>query len=230
MVPNAAQALAIFQGMVERGIEKRWFCQASVNVADDPEVLDWASRAGCRMIFLGIEAEDVDALTEVNKRLNLKRGVSSYAQTFDRIHQAGIAVLGAFIFGMDGDTPAKLRRRTDFMINSSVDVMQTTIMTPLPGTQLFRRLEQEGRLLFTDFPRDWSRYDLTDLVHQPKDCERDELRSVIHECVQQIYSLPVLKAKAKRTLDVTGSWAAMEFAYQANMNYHNICLDHGTIA
>lgn len=91
-----AQALAIFQGMVERGIEKRWFCQASVNVADDPEVLDWASRAGCRMIFLGIEAEDVDALTEVNKRLNLKRGVSSYAQTFDRIHQAGIAVLGAF--------------------------------------------------------------------------------------------------------------------------------------
>jgi radical SAM superfamily enzyme YgiQ (UPF0313 family) len=225
-----AQALAIFQGMVERGIEKRWFCQASVNVADDPEVLDWAARAGCRMIFLGIEAEDVDALTEVNKRLNLKRGVSSYAQTFDRIHQAGIAVLGAFIFGMDGDTPAKLRRRTDFMINSSVDVMQTTIMTPLPGTQLFRRLEQEGRLLFTDFPRDWSRYDLTDLVHQPKDCERDELRSVIHECVQQIYSLPVLKAKAKRTLDVTGSWAAMEFAYQANMNYHNICLDHGTIA
>ncbi len=110
------QAMQLFQGMVERDLRKRWICQASVNIADDAEVLDWAGRAGCRMVFLGLEAEDIDSLTEVNKRLNMKRGTSSYEQTFDRIHQAGIAVLGAFIFGMDGDTPDKLRDRTDFML------------------------------------------------------------------------------------------------------------------
>ena len=113
------QALELFQGMVERGLRKRWICQASVNIADDAEVLEWAGRAGCRMVFLGLEAEDIDALTEVNKRLNMKRGTSSYEQTFDRIHQAGIAVLGAFIFGMDSDTPDKLRRRTDFMLKAA---------------------------------------------------------------------------------------------------------------
>jgi radical SAM superfamily enzyme YgiQ (UPF0313 family) len=223
------QALELFQGMVERGLKKQWFCQASINVADDLEVLQWAGRAGCRMIFLGIEAEDIDALTEVNKRLNLKHGPSSYEETFDRIHQAGIAVLGAFIFGMDGDTPEKLEHRADFMINSGVDVMQVTAMTPLPGTQLFNRLQQDGRLLFTDFPRDWVRYDLTDLVHQPKNMDHLELWSSIQECVQRIYAPQVLKAKAKRTLETTGRWEAMEFAYRANMNYRTVAMENSTI-
>ncbi len=223
------QALELFQGMVERKMNKQWFCQASINIADDPEVLEWAGRAGCRMIFLGIESEDIEGLAEANKRLNLKRGPDSYNQLFERIHQAGIAVLGAFIFGMDADTPAKLRRRADFMISSGVDVMQLTIMTPLPGTHLFERLQQEGRLLFTDFPRDWEQYDLTELVHKPKNFERDELKAVIAECAQRVFSLPNLKLKAKRTLEATGSWQATQFAYRANMNYRNIGLAHGTV-
>ncbi len=107
------QALAIFRGMVERKMDKWWFCQASLNFADDEDVLRWAGRAGCTMVFLGLEAEEVDALAEVKKRLNLRRGVESYEEAFRRIHRAGIAVLGAFIFGMDGDTPEKLRHRAD---------------------------------------------------------------------------------------------------------------------
>jgi hypothetical protein len=66
---------------------------------------------------------------------------------FRRIHAAGIAVLGAFIFGIDGDTPESLARRADYIIDSDVDVMQTTATTPLPGTQLFQQLRREHRLL-----------------------------------------------------------------------------------
>ena len=223
------QAMQLFQGMVERDLRKRWICQASVNIADDAEVLDWAGRAGCRMVFLGLEAEDIDSLTEVNKRLNMKRGTSSYEQTFDRIHQAGIAVLGAFIFGMDGDTPDKLRDRTDFMLGSGVNVMQVTVMTPLPGTQLYRRLQQEGRLLYTNFPEDWSHYDLAELVHRPKHVGRAELWEVIRECAQRIYDPPTLKAKAKQTRYATGSWEATEFAYRANVDYRNVVRANGII-
>ena len=223
------QTLQLFQGMVERGLDKRWICQASINVADDIELLEWAGRAGCKMVFLGLEAEDTDALTEVNKRLNLKRGAHSYEQTFDRIHRAGMAVLGAFIFGMDGDTPDKLRRRTEFIMNSGVDVMQITVMTPLPGTRLFHRLEREGRLLYTDFPADWGRYDLTELVHSPKCGERAELAEVMAECSRRIYDLRALKAKAKQTLSATGSWEAMEFAYRANVDYRNLGRANGFI-
>ena len=223
------QALDLFQGMVRRGLKKKWFCQASLNVADDPEVLKWAGLAGCRMIFLGIEAENDLALTEVNKRLNLKHGSASYEEAFDRIHRAGIAVLGDFIFGMDGDTPESLHRRADFMINSGVDVMQITVMTPLPGTQLFQRLQQEGRLPFTNFPQDWVNYDLTNLVHLPAHMDGPELWDSIQECVMRVYAQDVLKAKAKRTLMATGSREAMVFAYQANMNYHAIAMKNRVI-
>jgi radical SAM superfamily enzyme YgiQ (UPF0313 family) len=224
------QALALFQGMVERGLRKQWFCQASVNVADDQEVLEWAAQAGCRMIFLGIEAEDVDALTEVNKRLNLKRGMDHYATIFDRIHQAGIAVLGAFIFGMDGDTPEKLRHRAQYMIESDVDVMQATVMTPLPGTGLFQRLERENRLLFNHFPQDWSHYDLTQWVHQPVGHSREELWEVYLDCQKRIYDWDTLKRKAQRTLATTGRWEAMEFAYRSNMSYRNIAESQGNLS
>ena len=80
------QALEIFQGMVHRGLNKRWFCQAALNVADDQVLLEWASRAGCRMMFVGIEAEDLDALADVNKRLNLPapRGTPSPSTGFMR--------------------------------------------------------------------------------------------------------------------------------------------------
>jgi radical SAM superfamily enzyme YgiQ (UPF0313 family) len=218
------QTLVLFRGMVERKLDKWWFCQASLNFADDEEVLLWASRAGCKMVFLGLEAEEVDALREVNKRLNLQRGVDSYAAAFRRIHQAGIAVLGAFIFGMDGDTPEKLRRRAGYMIDSGIDVMQTTFLTPLPGTRLFDRLQAGSRLLYTDFPRDWDHYDMTEVTYRPQHMAPQMLAQAMHECTGKMYAHPVLVRKAMRTCLGTRNWMATMFAWQSNINYRNVAL------
>ena len=227
---DRAQTLELFRGMVDRGIKKKWFCQASVNVADDPEVLQWAARAGCKMIFLGIEAEDGDALTNVNKRLNAKRGSDAYGEIFQRIHAAGIAVLGAFIFGIDGDTPEKLLRRAEYIVNSDVDVVQMTAMTPLPGTRLFHQLQDEGRLRYTDFPRDWDRYNLTEVVFDPRDMSASEFTHAMRTCLDRVYDLKVLKAKAKRTLAATGQWDAAEFAWTSNLSYREIGMSESTFA
>ncbi|QDU89237.1 B12 binding domain protein [Pirellulimonas nuda] len=227
---DRAQTLELFRGMVDRGIQKQWFCQASVNVADDPEVLDWASRAGCKMIFLGIEAEDGDALGAVNKRLNKKRGSDAYGEIFRRIHDAGIAVLGAFIFGIDGDTPDKLRRRADYIIDSDVDVVQMTAMTPLPGTKLFKQFEKEGRLRHANFPADWDRYNLTEVVFEPRDMTVHEFTHTMRECLDRVYDMKVLKAKAKKTLAATGRWDATEFAWTSNLSYREIGLSKSTFA
>jgi radical SAM superfamily enzyme YgiQ (UPF0313 family) len=218
------QALALFQGMVKRRLDKWWFCQASLNFADDEEVLHWAGWAGCKMVFLGLEAEEVEALAEVNKQLNLHRGIKSYEAAFQRIHRAGIAVLGAFIFGMDGDTAERLRRRTDYMIGNGVDVMQTTYLTPLPGTRLFDRLQEEGRLLYTEFPTDWDRYDMTEVVHQPGSMKPAELAQAMHESNQRMYGRSVLLPKALRTLWQTRSTTGMMFAWRSNMNYRNVAI------
>jgi radical SAM superfamily enzyme YgiQ (UPF0313 family) len=224
-------ALELFKGMVDRGIDKHWFCQASINVADDEEILHWAAKSGCRMIFLGLEAEDVDALSEVNKKLNIKRGASdAYEQIFERIHKAGIAVLGAFIFGMDQDTPEKLFKRAQYMLDCGVDVMQATALTPLPGTRLFAKLKDEGRLLYTNFPKDWDRYDLTEVVYRPRHMTSGEFSEIMRECLRKIYDRPALKAKARQTLKLTGRWDATEFAYQSNQNYRTIAMAESTFA
>ncbi|MBN1438051.1 MAG: B12-binding domain-containing radical SAM protein [Anaerolineales bacterium] len=221
---SRAQALAVFQGMVKRRMNKWWFCQASLNFADDEEILHWAGRAGCKMVFLGLESDEADALAEVNKILNLQRGVGSYEAAFRRIHRAGIAVLGAFIFGMDEDTPEKLRRRTEFMLGGGIDVMQKTYLTPLPGTRLFDRLGREGRLLFTDYPRDWEHYDMGEAVHRPRSMNPAELTCAMEESSRRLFSWPALARKAYGTLRETRSPMAALFAWQSNVNYRNVSL------
>lgn len=216
------QALELFRGMVERKVNKLWFCQASLNFADDEEVLRWARRAGCQMVFLGLEAEGVDALAEINKSLNLKRGVHAYELAFHRIHRAGIAVLGAFIFGMDSDTPEKLHRRARYMVASGVDVMQRTFLTPLPGTRLFKHLSDESRLLYTNFPADWNRYDMGQAVHRPAGMTPEELTEAMKVSGEWMYAWPTLLRKAFRTFRRTLNPMATMFAWQSNINYRNV--------
>ena len=216
------QALALFKGMAARKLEKHWFCQASLNFADDEEVLHWAGKAGCKMVFLGLEAEEVDALTEVNKKLNLKVGVDAYTAAFRRIQRAGIAVLGAFIFGMDNDTPERLQRRARYMMGPGIDVMQTTVLTPLPGTRLFERYRQEERLLYSDFPKDWDHYDMTEVTHWPGKMTPEELARLNNYLNKQMYAKRVLARKALQTLWHTKNITAATFAWHSNFSYRNV--------
>ena len=216
------RAIALFKGMVERGIEKEWFCQASVNFANNEEVLERAAESGCRMVFLGLEAENKDALEKVNKRMNLKMGVDAYAETFRRINRHGIAVLGAFIYGLDGDTPEKLRQRTDYILNSSIDVMQVTFLTPLPGTRSFSRLREEGRLLYTDFPSDWVHYDMSEVTYNPLSMNREELTKVMQESTRRLYDPWTTRRKFMKTWLATRSMRTAMWAYTSNKNYRNV--------
>jgi radical SAM superfamily enzyme YgiQ (UPF0313 family) len=218
------QALALFKGMANRRLNKWWFCQASLNFAEDEEVLYWAGKAGCKMVFLGLEANEADSLQTVNKRLNLKMGVDGYAESFRRIHRAGIAVLGAFIFGLDGDTQQKVRRRADYIRSSGVDVMQTTALTPLPGTRLFERCRQEGRLLYPHPPEDWDHFDMTEVIHRPVGLDPEALRQEMQALNARLYGWPALLAKAARTLWATRSLITTLFAWQSNINYRNVAL------
>lgn len=218
----AERAVALFKGIIERGIKKDWFCQASLNIADNEEVLEYAARSGCRMVFLGMEAEASDALKEINKKLNLRMGVNSYEEVFHCIHRHGIAVLGAFIYGMDGDTPEALRRRTEYILNSGVDAVQISYLTPLPGTRLFSKLRDEERLLYTNFPADWDHYDMTEVTHLPLSMEPQELADAVSKSVRQLYSRRSILRKFVKTQRATRSSTAAMWAYNANLSYRNL--------
>lgn len=216
------RAIALFKGMIERGIKKDWFCQASVNFANNEDALKYAAKSGCRRVFLGLEAENPQALEEVNKRMNLKIGVDAYEETFRRINRHGIAVLGAFIYGMDGDTPETLRHRTDYILNSGIDVMQITHLTPLPGTKLFNKLKDEGRLLYTNFPSDRVHYDMTEVTYKPLSMSREELTKAMHESSCRLYNRRTIWRKFLKTWRSTKSLTTAMWAYSSNMNYRNV--------
>ncbi len=143
---------AILQGMIDRGIKKEWWTQCSLNVADDEEVLELFAKSGCRMIFIGIEAETSEGLQDTNKKLNARMGFDKYTEAFNKIHKHGISVLGSFIFGLDSDTVESLYNRKNYIIHQPIDSYQTGILTPLPGTKMYRDFEAQNRIIKKNYP------------------------------------------------------------------------------
>jgi radical SAM superfamily enzyme YgiQ (UPF0313 family) len=218
------EALELFQGMVRRRFRFHWGCQASLNIADDEELLDWAARAGCRVIFIGIEAEDPDALAEINKRVNLKRGVEQYGPLVRRIHRAGIIVIGSFMFGLDSDTRESLERRVEYILASNVDVAQASVLTPCPGTRVFDKMRQEGRLLLTDFPGDWQRYDGVELVFQPLHFTHQDLMRILCDFTARYCRWSTFSRKVLRTLGESRNVIAAGTAGWLNLSYRRLRL------
>jgi len=219
---SAQRAKALFKGMIDRGIEKEWYCQASLNISDDEEVLEYMAASGCRMILIGIESEKITQLQEANKKLNIKMGIESYNEVFDRIHKYGISVLGALIYGLDSDSEQDLFDRSRFAIDSHMDAMQATIVTPLPGTGLFNKLNKDKRLLFTNFPNDWQYYHFLEVVHKPQKMEPNQLMEAMKENWAILYNHKTLQKKMLQTLRFTKNARAAAWAYLSNVERHNL--------
>ncbi|MBU1009738.1 MAG: B12-binding domain-containing radical SAM protein [Bacteroidetes bacterium] len=223
---SAERAKEFFRGIIARGIKKDWFCQASINVADDEEVLQLAATSGCRLILLGLESEKMEALKDVHKTLNAKRGVGQYAEVFERLHKHGIGVLGTFIMGMESDAEQDLTNRADYIIDSTIDAIQTTIMTPLPGTGLFNRYLKENRLLYTNFPSDWSKYHFGEVVFKPLTMSSAQLSECIRLQAGRMYEPKSLKRRFMQSLKLTGNAVTASWAYASNLQYRNILFEH----
>lgn len=219
---SAERIKKICRLIIKSGIKKDWFCSASMNIGQDEELIELMSGAGCRMIFLGIESEEVEQLQSVHKDMNLKIGVDNFSKIYDTLHKYRIAVLGAFIFGLDTDTADSIRRRTDYILNSSIDAIQTTILTPLPGTLLYKRFEKEKRLLYTDYPADWERYSFSEVVYKPKLMEVREFEDVVRESWERIYNEKAIGKRFIKSLKTTRDSETARWAYGSNVQYHNL--------
>lgn len=166
------RALRLFELLGEYGLH--WIGQTSINIADNPEVLRLARESGAKGFYIGFESLNEDFLRAANKKQNLKKGAGSYKEVIKRIHDHGIAVLASFIYGTDFDTRDSLLRLVDFISESTIDATSVKPLTPFPGTRLYERLQQEGRLfndhywledpypLFTFQPKKLSLQELTE--------------------------------------------------------------------
>ena len=168
------------------------------------------------MVFLGLEAIDEEELNMMNKKLNMKL---EYKAAFANIHRARISVLGAFIFGTDTDTEKSITGKTDYILKHPIDVIQVTTLTPLPGTQLFLEMAEDGRLLYSDFPNDWSHFDMTELTFTPARMDVQNFRDINATCSKRLLSVRTLLRKFIETIVRTGSLETTFWALSSNKVY-----------
>jgi radical SAM superfamily enzyme YgiQ (UPF0313 family) len=115
-------------------------------LADDPELMQMMRDAGFKSVFLGIETPDEGGLMAANKLQNTRRSLLDSVAT---IQSYGMQVMGGFILGFDTDRPDIFDRMVDFIQKSGIPIAMVGLLQAMPGTQLFRRLRTEGRILDT---------------------------------------------------------------------------------
>jgi radical SAM superfamily enzyme YgiQ (UPF0313 family) len=132
--------------MISHGFRFTWGAQCTIDIGDDPETLQLLKKAGCRVLFIGMESIDQSNLDAVQKKYT----VNSYWRYLENIHAAGIRVAAFFIYGLDGDTLDTAARMSQFIIDTKIALPMLNILVPTPGTKLYDRLKKEGRVLMKD--------------------------------------------------------------------------------
>ena len=176
LLANRRHARAMFQ--VLRGAGIVWQAAASLDVIRDPGYLEEAYEAGCRSLFVGFESISAENMRGNNKKVNV---MTDYGAACRRFHDSGIMINGSFVFGFDCDGPDVFERTVEFAIENKILTATFHILTPLPGTRSFQRLDEQGRILH----RDWDYYDTDHAVFRPLRMSPEQLEAGHKEAYRQ---------------------------------------------
>ncbi|MGE0482083.1 MAG: radical SAM protein [Phycisphaerae bacterium] len=215
---HAEWAKELLRAIIKHGKKRMWFSQTTINMGDDPEGLRLAYRAGCRGMLIGFETFNAENLKEYHKGIN-RNNLSRYQELVDGFHKARIAIFGGFIVGADQDTPETVVETANAAVQLGVDIVQLTNLTPLPGTKMFERYRDEGRLLATNYPADWERYTFVETVYQPRNMTPRQLDEAIYELRHAAATQSWVFKRAVRTLLRTRSLTTALFVYGMNQGW-----------
>ncbi|NOZ41009.1 MAG: B12-binding domain-containing radical SAM protein [Planctomycetes bacterium] len=180
-------------------LKVKWFTETDISVADDPELLRLMRRARCRQLLIGLESPDQDSLDGIELRANFKgQRSTTNMDAVRRIQSHGITVNGCFILGLDKQTPAVFQEILDFALEAPLYDVQITVLTPFPGTPLYERLLQEGRIIE---PGRWDLCTLFDVNHIPLNMTPDQLREGMYWLVEKLFSEDCLRVRRKHFFD-----------------------------
>jgi radical SAM superfamily enzyme YgiQ (UPF0313 family) len=192
---HIARAKDLFRAMAKAKLRKQWAAQATINLADDEELLALAAKAGCMGVFTGFETPTPEGLLELGKKFNLLKG-RDFRASVRRIQRHGILVVGSFIIGLDTDKLRIGKRIADVAGQYGVDNLNVLFLTPLPGTRLWDQMKSDGRIALDTFPEDWKYYTLTFPVARYKHLSLNEIIEEMISCNQHFYSMPRILRRA----------------------------------
>ena len=164
----------------------RWFTECDLRVYQDSELLELMRAAGCAEVLIGFESPMEDGLAGIELRTDWKhRRWGEYREAIGQIQSHGIRVNGCFVLGLDGHRTDVFDAVHEFARDSELYDVQITLMTPFPGTPLYGRLKDAGRLLHDG---EWNRWTLFDINFLPAQMSVEELRSGFHNLAQRLYT------------------------------------------
>jgi radical SAM superfamily enzyme YgiQ (UPF0313 family) len=216
-------ALELFEGM--KGMGRLWQAAGTVQSVLSPGLLEAAVESGLRSLFIGFETLDPANLESQHKLHNLNR---DYAAAVRRLRELGVMINASFVFGMDGDDESVFDRTVGWAIDQSIETATFHILTPYPGTALYARLEEAGRIT----THDWDLYDTRHAVFRPARMSAEQLDAGYWRAYREFYGWgSILKsASAKGTLSgglrhlaYAGGWKKCEPLWDLVIRAKRVC-------
>ena len=165
-----------------KGSGIRWMTHTDISVAWNKEVLELLRASGCRKLVIGFESIEESSLKAMEK-WKYER-LQDYAKAIECIQSYGIGVWGTFIVGLDGDDKGIFSKVVDFTLSNHLYGAMISVPTPFPGSQLYRQLEKENRIL----TKHWGSYTLWNVVVKPRNMTVKELEEGFADILRKIYA------------------------------------------
>jgi len=191
---NIKRTKSLLRDIIAAGAQVHWVAQISANLLRDEELVDLIAASGGKWVFIGMESIDPANLASVNKGFN-KPG--EYAAVLERLAQRNVYAITSFIFGMDNDTPGVAERTLQEIRSWPPGLPIFGLLTPLPATPLYKRLEAAGRLTR---PKHWQEFVPFEMAHTPLKMTIPQAHAEVQHGWAHSYS-PEALAKAVDALD-----------------------------
>jgi radical SAM superfamily enzyme YgiQ (UPF0313 family) len=199
-----------------------WSAAVSLDVTDDPSLVRAMGLAGCTGVFIGFESLSDDNIAAAKKKS--PRAVDWGARVA-LLHDNGIQVNGSFVLGFDHDRRDVFATTAEWVEEHRLECATFHILTPYPGTPLFRQMEAEGRLLH----RDWSRYDTAHAVFRPKHMTPAELERGYAWMYQRLFSAASIWARRPTDARAVPAYLAMSWLYKKSNPFWHVLIRHGLV-
>jgi radical SAM superfamily enzyme YgiQ (UPF0313 family) len=194
---NMKRSERILDLMLQHRFHQPWSTQLRTDATRNPELIRKMKQAGCYNVYIGFESVNPESL----ERMRKSQSVDDIRRAMAVFHGNHIKVHGMFILGNDPDTTDVFKMTSRFCRDINLDFAQYSILTPLPGTAFYRRIEEEERLLHTD----WEYFDGMHTVFKPKNMTAEQLQQGMIECFGDFYSYGNATIEAFNTVIATGT-------------------------
>jgi radical SAM superfamily enzyme YgiQ (UPF0313 family) len=190
-----------------RPLERIWSAAVTIDVTDDPSLVREMALAGCTGVFVGLESLQGDNLTAAKKKTPRPE---DYGRRVALLHDHGIQVNGSFVLGFDEDRPNVFEQTAEWIEANRLECATFHILTPYPGTPLYRQMEGEGRLLH----RDWDLYDTAHAVFRPRHMTPEQLEEGYAWCYRRLFSHTSIWRRRPQDMRAVLPYLAMSYLYK----------------